>query len=51
MDEVYFCGSCNRQQGTHEGERCKVCRRLTVSWYPGRESADVAMRRWKHING
>lgn len=50
-DEVFFCGKCSRQQQPSEGERCKVCRKQTVSWYTNRESAADALRKWKQVNG
>lgn len=49
--EVYFCGNCRRQQQPSEGERCKICKKLTVSWYTDREKEADAMRKWKSING
>lgn len=49
--EVYFCGKCNRQQGTNEGVKCKICGKTTVSWYTDRESSEDAKRKWKSING
>ncbi len=49
--EVYYCGKCKRQQGTHEGERCKNCGKITVSWYTNRESHEAAQRKWESING
>lgn len=48
--EVFYCGSCRRQQRPQEGERCKICGRLTVSWYMNRESEREAMIKWKRIN-
>jgi DNA-directed RNA polymerase subunit M/transcription elongation factor TFIIS len=50
-DEVFYCGSCGRQQQPKEGERCKDCGKQTVSWYTNRESEADALRKWKHING
>jgi hypothetical protein len=50
MSEVYFCGKCRRQQGTHEGERCKICKKITVSWYTDRESESDAQRKWNQVN-
>lgn len=50
-DEVYYCGQCRRQQGTHEGERCKICGKTTVTWNLRRESAADAQRKWDYING
>ena len=51
MSEVYFCGNCRTQQQPGEGERCKTCKKITVSWYTDRESHADAMRKWKSING
>ena len=48
--EVFFCGSCNRQQEPREGNKCKICNKTTVSWHTNRENAEVAKKRWKHIN-
>jgi rRNA maturation protein Nop10 len=50
-DEVYYCGKCRRQQLPSQGEKCKVCGKVTVSWYTNRESEDDAYRKWKRING
>jgi len=50
-DEVYYCGRCRRQQRPAEGERCKVCGAITVSWFPRREDADEAHRRWEQLFG
>jgi hypothetical protein len=50
-NEVFFCGSCNRQQQPSEGIKCKICGKTTVSWYTERENADAALRKWKSING
>lgn len=50
-EEVYYCGSCNRQQRPSEGEPCKICRKQTVSWRPARERDEVARRRWKQVHG
>ena len=50
-DEVYFCGNCKRQQLASEGEKCKQCGKITVSWYTKRESASDAMKKWKSVNG
>lgn len=52
-DEVFFCGACNRQQQPSEGEKCKVCKKQTVSWYANREGSSDAQRKWKrlHPNG
>ncbi len=48
--EVYFCGKCRRQQGTHQGEKCIMCGRITVSWYTKDEKEEAALKRWKAIN-
>jgi hypothetical protein len=50
-DEVYYCGKCRRQQQLREGEKCKICRKLTVSWYTNREKESDAIRKWKQVNG
>jgi rRNA maturation endonuclease Nob1 len=50
-DEVYYCGHCRRQQDPKEGERCKICGKITVSWFLRRESEETAYERWKYING
>lgn len=50
-DEVYYCGKCRRQQEPSQGERCKVCKRITVSWHIDRESEEAAMKRWRQVNG
>jgi rRNA maturation endonuclease Nob1 len=50
-DGVYYCGNCRRQQEPSEGERCKICGRITVSWDTDRESEDDVQRKWKSING
>lgn len=49
--EVYYCGLCRRQQRPQEGERCKVCGTLTVSWFTDREDADEVHRRWESLFG
>lgn len=51
MSEVYYCGNCRRQQRPSEGERCKICGKLTVSWYINRETEQDALRKWKQFNG
>ncbi len=50
-DEVYYCGKCRRQQRPEEGIRCKICGKITVSWFTDRESSNDAHRKWEHING
>lgn len=50
-EDIYFCGKCDRQQQPSEGNRCKVCGKVTVSWDTGRESHEDVKRKWKHING
>jgi hypothetical protein len=50
-DEVYYCGRCRRQQQPSEGEQCKQCGRLTVSWHTNRESESDAMKKWRSVNG
>lgn len=49
--EVFFCGSCNRQQEAGNNVKCKICGSTTVSWYTLRESASDAVSKWKRING
>lgn len=49
--EVFFCGSCRRQQQTSSGIKCTSCGRTTVSWYTLRESAADAQRKWNNIVG
>lgn len=51
MNEAYYCGNCRRQQQPTEGERCKICRKLTVNWYTDRETEQDALRKWKQWNG
>lgn len=51
MEEVYYCGKCNRQQMPSEGIKCKICEKTTVSWYLNRESDTDALKKWKNING
>jgi hypothetical protein len=48
--EVHYCGRCRQRQATTEGEDCVSCGRRTVTWNPGRESEDVAHRRWADVN-
>jgi rRNA maturation endonuclease Nob1 len=50
-EEVYYCGNCRRQQQTTEGERCKYCGKVTVSWDTDRESEADVQRKWKMVNG
>ncbi len=50
-DEVYYCGKCRRQQEPSQGEKCKVCGKITVSWFIDKESEAVALNRWKQIHG
>lgn len=50
-DEVFYCGGCKCQQQPKEGERCKTCKKITVSWYTDRENETDALRKWKRING
>jgi hypothetical protein len=50
-DEVFYCGSCRRQQRPGDGEKCRLCGRTTVSWRTNHESEDVARARWKRVNG
>lgn len=49
--EVYYCGKCQRQQEPSQGERCKICGKITVSWDTSRESEGEAQRKWKLVNG
>jgi len=49
-DEVFYCGKCDRQQRPSEGERCKICKKQTVSWYTNRETVEDARKKWKRIN-
>jgi hypothetical protein len=50
-DEVYYCGHCRRQQQPSQGERCRDCGRITVSWDIRRESEEEAKKKWRRING
>jgi len=50
-EEVYYCGNCRRQQQRSEGERCKHCGKITVSWDTDRESESDVQRKWKMVNG
>ncbi len=50
-NEVYYCGKCRRQQQPSQGEKCKSCGRLTVSWYVNTETEQDVLRKWKRING
>ncbi|HIK31500.1 MAG TPA: hypothetical protein IGS17_20750 [Oscillatoriales cyanobacterium M59_W2019_021] len=45
-DEHYYCGACNSQQQPSQGERCRGCNRVTVSWYPNRQTAEEAFKHW-----
>lgn len=47
--EMYYCGNCRREQEPSRGERCVVCRGVTVSWWPNKESSSKAMERWRVI--
>jgi len=47
--EVYYCGHCHRQQTTDSGEKCKICGRITVSWYTERESESEAKEKWDEV--
>lgn len=49
--EVFFCGKCNRQQHPKDGELCRICKSVTVSWFTDREDADTVKSRWRLING
>jgi hypothetical protein len=49
--EVYYCGKCQRQQQPSDGERCKVCGKITVSWDTSRESEKDALSKWRAVNG
>jgi hypothetical protein len=51
MSEVYYCGKCKRQQGTHEGIKCKVCGKTTVSWDTNREKPADVHKKWQLVNG
>lgn len=50
-DEVYYCGKCRRQQQPREAGKCKICGKLTVSWYTDREKESDAIRKLKQVNG
>jgi rRNA maturation endonuclease Nob1 len=49
--EVFFCGSCRRQQEANDNVKCKSCGSTTVSWYTNRESEADAISKWKRVNG
>lgn len=49
-EEVYFCGKCRRQQGTHQGEKCIVCGQITIAWYTNDENEAAAIKKWKTVN-
>lgn len=49
-NEVYFCGKCRRQQQPKEGEQCKICKKITVSWYTNTETEAEALLKWVRIN-
>ncbi len=51
MSEVYFCGQCKQQQQVKDGNLCKSCKQVTVSWDTDREKAEDAMRKWKQFHG
>ncbi|WP_414529474.1 hypothetical protein [Nodularia chucula] len=44
--EVLYCGHCNTQQQVSQGEKCKSCRRTTISWYPDRQSHEDIRKKW-----
>jgi hypothetical protein len=45
-DEVFFCGSCRRQQEPRKGLRCVQCGKETIIWNINKESAsDIQARR------
>ncbi len=50
-NEVYYCKNCRQQQSIYDGEFCKSCGKLTVSWYTDTEKEDDAIRKWDNING
>ena len=51
-DEVYYCGSCRRQQQANaENEKYRNCKKQTVSCFTNREAEAEARRKWKQVNG
>lgn len=50
-DEVYYCGSCRRQQQSSQGEKCIQCGKQTVSWDTTRETEADAQKKWNIVNG
>ncbi len=49
--EVYYCGCCRRQQLPQEGERCRTCGSMTVSWFTDRETYEEVHRKWERLFG
>ena len=51
QDEVYFCGSCERQQETSRGEKCTQCGKQTVTWDTSRQKIEDVRKNWRRVNG
>lgn len=50
LDNVYFCGACNRQQQPSSGIACIGCGLKTVTW-PTRTKRSPPRSRWNIHNG
>jgi hypothetical protein len=50
-DEVFFCGSCRRQQEPRKGSRCVQCGKETIIWNTRRESGSAIQARWERMKG
>ena len=47
-NETKYCGSCDREQ--ESGEKCKICKKTTVTWNKNKQKlADIKIV-WKNKN-
>jgi hypothetical protein len=49
--EIYYCGHCKQQQQVSQGEKCRSCKRPTLTWDTGKHGADWAQKQWEHFYG
>jgi len=50
IEKVHYCAKCRRQQTPQEGEKCRICKRQTVSWDINNEKEFQARKKWNYIN-
>jgi hypothetical protein len=52
VDDIQYCGKCNRQQQSSEGmTHCKICKSRVITWDTNKVSAAEIKAMWKRLWG